>query len=50
MRFTPMWRIVYDAASRNFTNNILSPTIQSHRQCLFVYPKFCGDGIIDADK
>jgi len=45
MRSTPMWRITYDAASRDFTNNVLSTTLRHHVQCLYIYPKWCGDGV-----
>jgi len=41
-----MWRITYDLASHDYTNDVLSNTIDHHIQCVFVYPKWCGDGDI----
>jgi hypothetical protein len=49
-RTTPLFRIAYTLQVTPQTPNGAYGSPSTHKQCTFVYGKWCGDGILDSDK
>jgi uncharacterized repeat protein (TIGR01451 family) len=49
-RNTAMWRITFNAASHNYIWPGQQGPLVNHRQCSFLFGRWCGDGLLDTGK